>query len=1153
MSKSKSLFILLVALLISGCSAAEEPVGQQSITLDPVPVKILISEVSTGAEENNKYDYVELYNAGSEIADLNGYSLWYQLNDDEENILLIEWDDITLIPPYGHYLLTGGGQEFDVVGDAKINQPLVPSRGGLSLRNGDNIEDKLSWGTGPAGMAESGSAAEMAPGVYLVRIPAEGETNPADSDNNQTDFSLATSPNPQNTGSPVQHDLAGDLLYTIDFPPLIKPGSEFSAELSVHNNTGIELINILVSIPLPEFITLQEGSSSGTIEGNQVEWTIPDLQSGSSFIAELPLQANFTFSDITLINSYLEVENWPLPVFNGPIYAQIGGGAIPIAVARELIGKEVVVEGISTMYVGGFFAGSGAKFYIEDETGGVQVYVSGAGATLQVPLGSTVQVRGSIEIYRDSVELIPSSEDLVVIMAGPGESVDLDPEPLSIEEFNDSGDLFNGRLLELEGRVARIEEFTYSYEIDLFDMDGNLLPLYLDKETGITLGEVEADQFYLVTGILELFDGNLRLYPRLQSDITRIYEPGLAIQVYPPITAKPGEPFEVVYTITNHAPDPDQNLLISARVDPQVEVLEVHDRGRMSNKTIVWDMDKLAGAGEQVSVSFQAQLASDTEYVVFDDYRVISSTWSESEYGIPSYTFTGETVPIWAIQGTGTRSSYNLAKLTINGVVTGVFPELEGFWIQEKESDEDPTTSPGVFVRTGPKLPDLNPGDIVTVTGRVLESFQQTELELISPANLILVGNSSLPIPVKLDPPVDDAESAAYYEALEGVLVSVPGLATVVGPTTRYGEFSGVIPYHELTRSWQNAEHGMLIHVDDGSNLTHENRDTMEYAVAVGDTIYGITGPLAFTYSNYKIEPISSYIVQASKPNLQYLDPLEEGFFSIMTWNVENLFDFVVPHPSSPPLPRVSEYKQSLSKVALTIQAAGYPTIIGIQEVENLEILEDIAAEPILVNYSYLAVLIEGTDSRGIDVGYLIREDRAIIVDQVQYPAPGNITSRPPLLVEVQLGEDSSETLYVLNNHFTSMSGGEMATEPRRNAQAAWNLEIALELLSENPQAQLAIIGDLNSYYNSLPILTIQDGGFQNVFDSLESEERYTYVYQGNSQVLDHILINESLEALLVSVNVLHSNADFPLPFSTDDSIIHKSDHDPVIAVFVLP
>jgi len=539
MSKSKYLFILLIVLLISGCSAAEEPVGQQSLSLDPVPVKILISEVSTGAEENNKYDYIELYNAGSEITNLKGYSLWYQLKDAGEEILLIAWDETTLIPPFGHYLLTSGGQEFDVVGDAKINQPLVPSRGGLSLRNGDNIEDQLSWGTGPAGMAESGSAAEMAPGVYLVRIPTEGETNPADSDNNQTDFSLAASPNPQNTGSPVQHDLAGDLIYSVDFPDLIKPGSEFLVVLDVQNNTGIEITNILVSIPLPEYIELQEDSQEFTKEGDQIIWKISSIPEGSSTTASLPLKADFTFSDIALPNSYLTAENWSLPIFYGPIFSEIGGGAIPIAVARELIGKEVVIEGISTMYVGGFYAGSGAKFYVEDETGGVQVYVSGAGASLVVPIGAKVRVRGKIEPYRDSLELIPSSEDYVEILEGANEESKWPAEKLNIEDILSDADTIPGKLVEVEGLVARIEEFSYSFEIDLFNDQGQLINLYLDKETGISVEEIEADQFYRVTGIMELFDGNLRLYPRLQSDLSRVYEPGLAIQVSAPSNANP--------------------------------------------------------------------------------------------------------------------------------------------------------------------------------------------------------------------------------------------------------------------------------------------------------------------------------------------------------------------------------------------------------------------------------------------------------------------------------------------------------------------------------------------------------------------------------------------------------------------------------------
>ena len=716
---------------------------------------------------------------------------------------------------------------------------------------------------------------------------------------------------------------------------------------------------------------------------------ITRLNSGEIFTGEIPLRAEFTFANFELKNSFLEAGNWPLPAFNGPFFGEIGGGPIPISTARELIDKEVVVEGISTMYVGGFFAGSGAKFYLEDDTGGIQVYVSGAGATLNVPLGSTVQVRGKIEIYRDSIELIPATEDYIEIIAGPGESPEKTPELISIEEFTTQGEVLTGRLLQIEGRVARLEEFTYSYEIDLFDENGNLASVYLDKETGITLEDIEPDQFYKVTGIMELLDGNLRLYPRLQSDLARAYEPGLIIQVNAPTNANPGEPFEITFTVTNHSPDPDQNLVISVKVDPQLEVLEVYDQGQMNNNTIVWDMDKLPGGGEQISVSYQAQLKDDPEYIIFNDFRVISSTWSQSQYGITSYTFPGETVPIWAIQGTGTKSSYILEQLTTQGVVTGVFPDLEGFWIQERVSDDDPSTSPGLFIRSGATPLEIEIGDLVLVTGRVREAFQQTELELLSSTSIEVVGRSPLPDPVKLDPPVDNETSLVYYESLEGVLVSVLGPATVVGPTTRYGEFSIILPRHGMTRSWQNADHGMLIHVDDGSSITHQTRDTMDSAVSVGDLVFQITGPLTYTFGNYKIEPISDYPIQARSQEVSPLQVLEEGFFSLMTWNVENLFDFVVPHPSSPPLPRVSEYKQNISKVALTIQAAGYPTLIGFQEVENLEILEDIAADPVLAEHPYQAVLIEGTDSRGIDVGYLIRVDQASIIDQVQYPAPG--------------------------------------------------------------------------------------------------------------------------------------------------------------------
>ncbi len=1147
----KLLTTLILSLgILTSCSQPTETPAE-ALILDERPVKVLINEVYTGDDGNNQVDYIELINTGTEIANLEGYTLWYQLKEGGEEILIKHWDEITLIPPLGYYALGQADQEFAVLPDLVMSQSLVPSRGALSLRKGDQVEDQLCWGSGPEILAEGIPAPPMTPGVSLIRVQEPESSIPLDTDSNLEDFTLNNSPELQNTGSPILHPEGGSLVFSFDFPLLVKPGEQFNVEYEIINQTGVELEAPLLFLPLPPTIYLQEGSSGYQMDGNSLFATIPTLANGETYQGTIPLEGELTFSDYALHNVYIESESWPFPAFTGPVYGEIGGGAIPIATVRELIDQEVVVEGISTMYVGGFYAGSGAKFYIEDESAGVQVYVAGAGNSLVVPLGSKVRVRGKITLYRDTIELVPSSEDFVEILEVGSEDSLKSPAEAQIAEINAFPDDYPGHLISVEGRVARIEEFNYSYEIDLFDELGNLVNLYVDKETGITIEEIQTDQQYRMIGIMEVLDGNLRLYPRLQSDLVRIFEPGLAVQVYPPTTAIPGEPFEVAYTVINHSPEPDKNLVVSAWVDPQLEILEVLDQGRFTGSRVIWDRSVLEGA-EVVTYTFSAQIADDVEFITFDDYLVISSAWTTASNGQTGYTFAGDSVPIWAVQGPGARSPFTLIDLTTEGVVTGIFPELEGFWIQEKTSDDDPDTSPGLFVRTGPKLPEIALGDLVSVTGMVRESFQQTELEIKSSADVEVIGRTSLPEPIPLDPPRDNLASALYYESLEGCLVELNGWAVVVGPSTRYGEFVVALEADGISRSWQDRDHGNLIHIDDGSSVTHDSADTLPYALSVGDSIRYVGGPLAYTYGNYKIENTEESVVRSGKRVYETFPPLDEGYLRIMSWNVENLFDFVVPHPSSPPLPTVSEYKQQITKVALTIEAAGYPTVIGFQEVENLEILEDIAQETILAEFKYQAILIEGTDSRGIDVGYLVRGDRAVVLDQAQYPSPGNITSRPPLMIKIT-AENRDNVIYILNNHFTSMSGGEEATEPRRNAQSAWNVEIANELLEENPEALLAVIGDLNSYYGSLPIRTLEDSGLSNLFDTLNPGERYTYIYEGNSQVLDHILVNPPLLDLLVSFDVLHSNADFSLPYSSDISLIHKSDHDPVIATFILP
>ena len=93
-------------------------------------------------------------------------------------------------------------------------------------------------------------------------------------------------------------------------------------------------------------------------------------------------------------------------------------------------------------------------------------------------------------------------------------------------------------------------------------------------------------------------------------------------------------------------------------------------------------------------------------------------------------------------------------------------------------------------------------------------------------------------------------------------------------------------------------------------------------------------------------------------------------------------------------------------------------------------------------------------------------------------------------------------------------------------------------------------MGDLNSYYDSPPIDTLISSGMIHVFDRLPPEERYTYIYQGIAQVLDHILVNALYEDTISSVDILHVNADYPLQMPGDTSVLHKSDHDPVVVTF---
>lgn len=104
----------------------------------------------------------------------------------------------------------------------------------------------------------------------------------------------------------------------------------------------------------------------------------------------------------------------------------------------------------------------------------------------------------------------------------------------------------------------------------------------------------------------------------------------------------------------------------------------------------------------------------------------------------------------------------------------------------------------------------------------------------------------------------------------------------------------------------------------------------------------------------------------------------------------------------------------------------------------------------------------------------------------------------------------------------------------------------------QQPIAYVVVIGDLNSYYNSRPLNTLLDNGLRHAYEYVEPARPYSYIYQGESETLDHILVTPSLYSHLVEVEVLHINADYPPAIPGDPSPRRVSDHDPLIVVFSL-
>lgn len=198
-------------------------------------------------------------------------------------------------------------------------------------------------------------------------------------------------------------------------------------------------------------------------------------------------------------------------------------------------------------------------------------------------------------------------------------------------------------------------------------------------------------------------------------------------------------------------------------------------------------------------------------------------------------------------------------------------------------------------------------------------------------------------------------------------------------------------------------------------------------------------------------------------------------------YNLENLFDTeddtTINDEASPIMEmaegaRADAYQKKLTSMARVIRKIGTdkaelpPAVLGICEIENRKVVEDLVNHPLLREFDYGIVHYDSPDRRGIDVGLIYRKSEFKVTNSasrellINNLSTGNrIYTRDQLVVS---GELNGDPMSFIVNHWPSRSGGELKSRPGRLAAAALNKKIVDSLHVENAMAKVMIMGDLN-------------------------------------------------------------------------------------------
>ncbi len=547
-------------------------------------------------------------------------------------------------------------------------------------------------------------------------------------------------------------------------------------------------------------------------------------------------------------------------------------------------------------------------------------------------------------------------------------------------------------------------------------------------------------------------------------------------------------------------------------------------------------------------------------------------------------------VTVAQIQGPGMATIFDAdARFRcLDACVTGV--SSDGFYVQSLAPDADPRTSEGIYVyRFGawenPR--GLAPGARVTLRNfGVQEFYGETEIVKLSDdteASYTVTGRCDLPAAVPVPPLVDPGiDPTTLYEPFEGMRVSLSFAGSVVGPTARYASrypagdpeitlADEASPFYgqRILATQLPASRGTIA-LSGGLGVDLPNVGIFDLVSA-----QNLTGVLAFRFDRWTLlvdDPAPLRVQDLPDPT-DPEPPLGPEVFGLCSFNAENLFDAVndMDGDSGDWSPADAETFRAwvVQRGRVIQQQLPGCTVVGLQEVEGKDAVWAALAQAAGPRYRY--DYFESMDTRDITVGILYDAERVQLrssdqpqrcgrIDyQVNYAyaigtrarpnpcAAGSypLFDRPPYVADLTI-RDAAGTraldVRVIVVHLKSKRGDETANLPRRVAQANF---VAGLLTASNSVA----LGDFNDTLGSQPLT--QFPGAVNLWQRyVAPADRYTYIYQGRAEAIDHFVMTSGLDAHFLAGGPVHINADFPDTRTSSEFDGRSSDHDPLFVRF---